>query len=390
MSRIYRPTYTDKKTGKTRESEFWYADYTGPNGKRVRRKAAKDRDAAKDLLKVWEAEAVRQRHGIIPKVTNDVSIDQVVAQFEVFLGSQRRQNTIISYAQSFKTLFAWFKRHGIRQVSNITVPRIEAYQRDRQAAGLMASSINLETQKLKTMLTWASEPGRGLIASNPIAVLKPLKKSRDTQSRKRRALKPSEVEKLMARAQQPYRDVWALYLGTGLRKMELANATVGEVDLEAGRWVVPAEKCKTGEDTFVRLSAATTTILERLIPRGAPASRFLFWPEVSSAEARRRLGDRLADRLQRDCQHAGIDTDRVSLHSLRKTFVTDLIRAGVNIRAVQRLARHKRIEMTLAIYTEVFPFDEAAAIEQLSYGDALSDGKVLASVKQAAPQTQTG
>ena len=142
MSRVYKPTYTNKKTGKRRESEFWYADFIGPDGKRVRRKAAKNRRDAVDLLRVWEGEAVRQRHGVVPTLTNDVPIDAVVQQFEVFLVSQRRKNTISCYAQTFQTLFAWFKRHGIKQVSDITVPRMEAYQRDRQVAGLMASSIN--------------------------------------------------------------------------------------------------------------------------------------------------------------------------------------------------------------------------------------------------------
>ena len=85
----------------------------------------------------------------------------------------------------------------------------------------------------------------------------------------------------------------------------------------------------------------------------------------------------------------GIDTTHVGLHSLRKTFITDLIRAGVNIRAVQRLARHARIEQTLAVYTEVFPWDEADAIERLTYGGSLAGGKQLTTRSPATPQAET-
>ena len=115
----------------------------------------------------------------------------------------------------------------------------------------------------------------------------------------------------------------------------------------------------------------------------------MFWPVVTGWRERRALGFRLYDRLMRDCRRAGIDTTRVGIHSLRKTFITDLFRAGVNIRVVQRLARHARIEQTLAVYVEVFPWDEPAAIERLSYAESLVGGKQLATRCPASPQADT-
>lgn len=42
-----------------------------------------------------------------------------------------------------------------------------------------------------------------------------------------------------------------------------------------------------------------------------------------------------------------------SCHSLRHTFTTRLVEAGVNIKAIQELCGHTRSDVTLDIYTTV-------------------------------------
>jgi integrase len=52
-------------------------------------------------------------------------------------------------------------------------------------------------------------------------------------------------------------------------------------------------------------------------------------------------------------------------HSLRKTFITNLSRAGVSPKMAQSLARHSDINLTMNVYTMVNVSDQAAAVESL-------------------------
>jgi len=52
-------------------------------------------------------------------------------------------------------------------------------------------------------------------------------------------------------------------------------------------------------------------------------------------------------------------------HALRKTFITNLSRAGVSPKTAQLLARHSDINLTMNTYTMLGVLDQAAAIEAL-------------------------
>ncbi len=58
--------------------------------------------------------------------------------------------------------------------------------------------------------------------------------------------------------------------------------------------------------------------------------------------------------------------------------------SGVNIKAVQELARHKNVQVTLDVYAQVFPLDKRAAIEKLSYRNQF--GTHRAPAKTATPE----
>ena len=62
-------------------------------------------------------------------------------------------------------------------------------------------------------------------------------------------------------------------------------------------------------------------------------------------------------------EKAGLGED-VVFHSLRHTFVSRLVRAGVDIRTVQELAGHKEIKMTMR-YSHRFSDQKRLAIEKM-------------------------
>ena len=52
-------------------------------------------------------------------------------------------------------------------------------------------------------------------------------------------------------------------------------------------------------------------------------------------------------------------------HALRKTFITNLSRAGVVPKMAQSLARHSDINLTMNTYTMLGVYDQASAVEAL-------------------------
>lgn len=71
--------------------------------------------------------------------------------------------------------------------------------------------------------------------------------------------------------------------------------------------------------------------------------------------------------LQRDLKVAGIpyvdDQGRYAdFHALRHTFITNMIKSGINPKTAQSLARHSTIDLTMNVYTKLTIADQASAI----------------------------
>src|SRR5581483_5983668 len=82
--------------------------------------------------------------------------------------------------------------------------------------------------------------------------------------------------------------------------------------------------------------------------------------------------------FMRYCRRAGIPTqtldsdgrvvEHVDLHSLRRTFATNLIVGGADPKSVQELLGHKTLDMTMRIYAKVHTQTKRQALAKLSYG----------------------
>lgn len=94
-----------------------------------------------------------------------------------------------------------------------------------------------------------------------------------------------------------------------------------------------------------------------------------------------------------DLRRAGIDPGSlgegvVDFHSFRHADVTALVRAGVSVKAAQRLARHSDSRLTLNTRTHLTLADERAALVQV-FGVPIERPTAKAS-PHAAPLAMTG
>jgi len=147
-------------------------------------------------------------------------------------------------------------------------------------------------------------------------------------------------------------------LHTGMRKSEQFTATWDQVDLERG--FIYLSMTKNGTDRFVTLNSAAVQVLTRLQERhkrlGLPPESTLFHSKRDGLIKNPRKWFATA------LEQAKIEG--ITWHTLRHTFASRLVMAGVDLKTVQELMGHKTIAMT-ARYAHLAPTHKLQALETL-------------------------
>jgi len=159
-------------------------------------------------------------------------------------------------------------------------------------------------------------------------------------------LSPEEVARfLQAAPSLKYRAALSVAYGAGLRANEVVSLKIGDID--STRMVIRVEQGKGGKDRYVMLSAHLLELLRAWWKIARPQG-WLF-------PGQNPVNPLTTRQLNRAChaaaQAAGIDK-RVSLHTLRHSFATHLIEQKVDIRVIQVLLGHKKLDTT-ALYSQV-------------------------------------
>ena len=165
-------------------------------------------------------------------------------------------------------------------------------------------------------------------------------------------LSTAEVEKIIdAAGSLKYRAALSVAYGAGLRASEVVHLKVSDIDSQ--RMIIRVEQGKGNRDRHAMLSPTLLTLL-RAWYRQAQAERKMLpggwlFPGQNPVEP-------LSTRQLNRAFHLALDaTDidkRVSLHSLRHAFATHLLEQKVDIRVIQVLLGHQKLETT-ARYSHV-------------------------------------
>ncbi len=165
-------------------------------------------------------------------------------------------------------------------------------------------------------------------------------------------LSPEEVARLLDAAPGlKYRAALSVAYGAGLRASEVVSLKVSDIDSE--RMVIRVEQGKGRKDRYAKLSVSLLDLLRAwwraARTRGAMLPGGWLFPgqnPVNPLTARQ-----LRRAFDGAKQAAGIDK-RVSLHTLRHCFATHLLEHKVDIRVIQVLLGHTKLDTT-ARYAQV-------------------------------------
>ena len=160
-------------------------------------------------------------------------------------------------------------------------------------------------------------------------------------------LTPDDVARILLSAPSlKWRAALGVAYGAGLRAAEVCNLKVADVD--AGEMRIRVEQGKRRKDRYAKLSPNLLELLREWWMEGRPC----VWLFPSPWDAHAPVTPRSLNRaFHRAKQAAGV-AKPASLHTLRHSFATHLFDEDVDIRVIQVLLGHAKLETT-AIYTQV-------------------------------------
>ena len=363
----------------------YYSDF-GHGGRRIRKKLSTDFRVACEMLKELQLNSYRGDVGI---VSNDYPMAKLLDEWLRSVSQTVRSGTTTAYRQRVARL----KSHlPLGRVSALSKEAVEAYRQQRLDDGRAAATVNHEVFVLVSALIWGVDRKR--IGSNPVKRLKPLKED----PKEARALAVDEVERVLAAADGPiWHNIWYALFTSGLRKGELISLVWPDIDWRSREICVRAAIAKNGKARRIPMDDKLFAIVSALYDdrenrrpggRGArvahPSAIATFSADhvfVTPDDAR--LSGSLYNRFVATCQRAGIETQTldakgkviefVGLHSTRHTFCTHMIQAGQSPKTAQELMGHLTLDMTMRVYSKVFPENKRAAVASLPYGAGIKE-----------------
>ena len=189
---------------------------------------------------------------------------------------------------------------------------------------------------------------------NPCKYVKALPENNKVE----RYLTSDEEESLNKFLPEDLRRAVLVSLDTGLRKSELLSLLWKDVDF--GSEKITVREAKAGKIQYVDMNTEVIKAFTELKSKPLDIGGRVFY---RISKKRKNGYYVLTSPFEKYLEKAGIKNFR--WHDLRHTFVSRLVRVGVNIVTVKELARHASIEMTMR-YAHLYPDDRRKAVGLLA------------------------
>ncbi len=283
----------------------------------------------------------------IPQTSIEKRLDSLI---DAFLSSQDvRENTKEVYRKQLKQFMGWIQEQGIAEP---TREDILAYRESLKARGLSASSIKGYLVAVRVFFTWAES-----IRCYP-NVSKGIKGGKQARGFRKDPLTIEQARELLESVDRSTlegkRDYafLSLLIGTGLRTIEVTRADVADISQQGGEAVLYVQgKGRDEKDELVLLTEQTLKPLREYLQARRAGEREPLFSSLSDRNKNERLTTKTIRRVVKErLRGIGLDSKRLSAHSLRHTALTLALKGGATLQEAQRLARHSSINTTL-IYT---------------------------------------
>ena len=247
----------------------------------------------------------------------------------------KTQHDYIRHVKSFADFLG-------RSPDKATAEDVHRYQLRRASIGTTVPTVNANASALRFFFKITLK--RSDLADEVVSAREP--------RRLPIVLSPQEVGRLLASATNiKHKALLSLAYATGLRASEVVSLKLTDIDRE--RMVVRVEQGKGKKDRYVMLSPSLLELL-RDWWRAARKKGWMYpgQPWLFPSYRVQHTSTRQLHRIVRlAAGRAGI-AKRVGVHTLRHSFATHLLEQKTDIRIIQVLLGHKKLDTT-ALYTRV-------------------------------------
>ena len=286
-------------------------------------------------------------------------INKLLTDFLEYLEVERgrSERTIRNYDFYLRRFIKWAKNPLPSAIDNNLIRKFRLWL-NRSVPGRLEQTIKKNTQNyhliaLRTFLKYLARRDVKSMSPDKIELSK-------APSRIVSFLEADELERILQMPLKGGEDLIALrdkailetLFSTGLRVSELANLKIDQINLKRDEFTVRGKGEKV---RIVFLSESAKEALKKYLNKRHDTSLYFFICHDRAKSGRENSGpltSRSIERLvERYAHEAGI-TKRITPHTLRHTFATDLLMNGADIRSVQSLLGHASI-ITTQVYTHI-------------------------------------
>jgi len=297
--------------------------------------------------------AEHYRHIKYTQLNSDVFTGQVLADWSPMLAEYNEakkvqgvtEGTLYEIALSLRNFERLSGRCSSKQITQSVIDQFIL----QRGSEVKRATLNKDIRNLKAFVNWCRE-NRYL---NGNIKLKELKE----EERPVRSLNNAQIRKLLEAAERyPLMKIRILLaFGTGLRRGDIDNLKVSDIDFEKNCIATTSRKTKKGMASRP-VSAEVMTEL----------SKYVHSLDVGQEKLlRTKFNHRIWRKI---CITAGLAD--LKFHDLRRTFCSLLAQNGISTAVTQRLLEHSSPNLTNKVYTNVDPVLRNA-VEQLPVDDWL-------------------
>jgi len=272
----------------------------------------------------------------------------------------RARRTRDNYTFYLSRFADWAVSEGLKRPGDITAEAIRRYRlwlnrfQDKHGEQLKRNTQNYHLIAMRSFLKYLAKRDIASLAAEKIELAK-------SPERHVEFLEPEEVKRLLEAPLKSEaleiirlrdRAILELLWSTGLRVSELCNLKLEDINFERREFSV---RGKGGKYRVVFFSDEAKGWLKKYLNLRRDMTPTLFVGHDRAVSGRDELKGLTVRSVQRIVDYAGRAagiTKRISPHTLRHSFATDLLMNGADLRSVQSLLGHASVTTT-QIYTHI-------------------------------------
>lgn len=259
-----------------------------------------------------------------------------------------------TYSRQLKRFTCWLQETGrASRLGQLSRDDILAYKQSLLDDSLSSYSVSGYLVTVRKLFAWLESEK---VYPNIARDIKGMKKARGFR---KDCLTPAQIRESLASIDrgtpEGLRDFALLNLlvRTGLRVIEIARATIDDIRQEGGEAVLWIQgKGRDEKDDFVLLVEETLKpIRAYLNSRGQLPDAAPLFSSISDRNSGEALTTRSISRIVKTVfRGVGLDSRKLTAHSLRHTAITLSIKGGASLQQAQAMARHTDPKTTIIYF----------------------------------------